>query len=140
MVMDISQTIVLGIKFTMILFKNNMMDDKQFANEYYRKYKEDEFSECSASYAYITYDILNKRGMIHLSKAQKADYMVQATKDYESRQWEPEKEGVPISALLKADAVLNHTHATAINNIAKELALMDLFSTWKQEGRIRIIN
>lgn len=115
------------------------MDDKQFANEYYRKYKEDEFSECSASYAYMTYDILNKHGMIHLSKEQKAGYLAQATRDYESRQWEPEKEEVPISALLKADIVLSHTQTTAINNIAKELALMDLFTTWKEQGRIKII-
>jgi len=116
-----------------------MIDDKQFANEYYRKYRENEFSECSASYAYMTYDILNKRGLIHLSKEQKADYLAQATKDYESRQWESEKQGVSISALLNVGTVFNHTGQTAINNIAKELALMDLFAVWKEQGRIRII-
>ena len=112
------------------------MDDKQFANEYYRKYKEDEFSECSTSYAYMTYDILNKRGMIHLSKEQKSVYMDRAAKECEMELLHTQNH---ISSLLKADVVLSHGSTMTINNKAKELSLMDLFATWKEQGRIRII-
>lgn len=115
------------------------MDEAQFANEYYRKYKEGEFSECSPSYAYMTYDILNKRGMIHLSEVEKDEYRVQAQIEVEMRYSKVKDGPVKISDLLDASTVIGIDETTAVSNIAKGMVILDLFEAWKAEGRTRII-
>lgn len=119
------------------------IQDKSFANEYYRKYLNGEFSAVSLEYAYLVYDTLDKRGMINLSNKQKSAYMeeAQSIRDREiaapaiSR---PERKAQ--NKLMEAylNDMIPREEANLVKCIAKRLALMDIFKTWKASGKTKI--
>lgn len=58
--------------------EQDMIDDKIFCEEYYKKWLNGEFSKASTSYAYMIYDRLERFGKIRLSLEEKKDIFAKA--------------------------------------------------------------
>lgn len=119
------------------------MNDKQFANEYYRKFLNNEFSSVSLSYAHMVYDTLDKQGQIHLNNSKKKEYMGQAQKirdqeisapaiSFEERKAQNRMMEAYLNDLIPMEEV------NLVKSYAKRLALMDVFKGWKEAGKTKI--
>lgn len=119
------------------------MEDKQFVNEYYRKYLNNDFSTVTLEYAYMVYDSLDNRGMMQLPLSKKLDYMkeAQAIRDREisapAITYQERKEQNGLIEMYLNDAV-PFEEAERVRRYAKRLALMDLFKVWKEAGKTKI--
>lgn len=119
------------------------MEDKKFANEYYRKYIANEFSTVSLEYAHWVYDTLDKFDLIVYTVEQKKVYMSEATQIRERQLMVAPadfQEHKNWNRLLKAytEGMLPDEEKKVVINYAKRLALIDLFKTWKMDGKKRI--
>lgn len=119
------------------------MDDKHFANEYYRKYLSKEFSTISLEYAHMVYDILDRFKIIKISKDRKKEFMAEAVKIREHqlqitpmdrderREWNR-----LLASYVNGD--IPEAEQQLVKNYAKRIALMEAFSIWENEGRKKI--
>lgn len=120
------------------------IEDRLFVNEYYRKYLSNEFTNVSLEYAYLVYDSLDKRGMIHLSNSDKNTYMKEA-QGFRDR----ELSFPPVDREDRKDhnrLIENYLNDTIplqelerVKRYAKRMVLMDMFKKWKAEKKLQII-
>jgi len=121
------------------------MEDKMFANEYFRKYLNGELSNISMEYAYLVYDTLDKRGMIGLSNKKKTTYMEEAQRIRDREIAAPPvsfSERKAQNKLMEAylNDMIPREEANLVKCIAKRLALMDILKTWKATGITKIFD
>jgi len=120
------------------------MEDKNIANEYYRKYINKEFSFVSPEYAHWIYDILDKFQLISYSVDQKKKFMEEAQglrlHILNEQSIAHVQEYKEVKQLL-ADYAKNEIPISEkkwVINCAKRIALLDLFKVWKGAGKKRI--
>lgn len=121
------------------------MNDKLFANEYYRKYLYHEFSLVSLEYAHWVYDTLDRFKLIRYTVAEKKRYMEEAEL---MRQQEIHAPPVDFHKHKEMNRLINayinnlvpESEKQLVKQYAKRLALMDLFKRWKEQGRNRIFD
>ena len=116
------------------------MDDKQFCNEYYRKYLNQEFSTVTMEYAYMVYDILDRLRIIQLSVQEKNKYFAEAQKIREQELSAPAisfSERKDQNKLMEAylNDEIPQTEQQLVKNYAKRLVLFDMFKAWKEHQR-----
>lgn len=119
------------------------IDEKQFANEYYRKWLNNEFSAVSLEYAHQVYDVLDHRGIIQLPKEEKDKYFSQSQ---EIRQKELSAPAINrdekkdhkklIDAYLKNQVPV--PEKKLLQHYAKRLVLLDYFKTLKEDKKTKI--
>jgi hypothetical protein len=119
------------------------MNDKLFANEYYRKYLNHEFSSVSLSYAYMVYDTLDKHGQIQLTNSKKKEYMDKAQKERDKEIAAPAismQEKKSQNKMMEAylNDIVPIEEVNLVKSYAKRLALLDLFKVWKEAGKLKI--
>jgi len=120
------------------------MNDKNFANEYYRKYLNNEFSLVSLEYAHLIYNTLDKFKLIRYTVARKKEYMVEAQelrlKELNGTSISDFREHQEITKLLQlyTKEEVPEPEKKLLINYAKRLALLDLFKFWKGQNRKRI--
>lgn len=121
------------------------MDDKLFANEYYRKYLNYEFSAVSLEYAHWVYDTLDRFKLIRYTVAEKKQYMEEAELIRQKEIHAPPVDFHKHKEMNKLiEAYINNlvpeSEKQLVKQYAKRLALMDLFKKWKEQGRNRIFD
>lgn len=121
------------------------MQDKTFANEYYRKYLDKDFSSVSLSYAHMIYDVLDRFDLLQYSVKQKKEYYAKAQKARERELSAPSvdfQERKSNTKLMESyvDGILPSSEIELIKQYAKRLALFDRFDIWKAEGKKIIID
>jgi len=119
--------------------------NREFANEYYRKYLTGEFSSASVEYAYMVYDVLDQQRVIQLTVAKKKEYFDQAQKIREQEIAAPPVSRQEKNELLTLmDSYMNDaipmSEQTLVKSYAKRLALFDYLKKLKEEGRTKIFN
>ncbi len=119
------------------------MQDKQFANEYYKKYLNQDFSSVSLEYAHWVYDILDQFKVIPYSTVQKKAYMAEAVTLRQSEIMAPTadfQKHREMNKLIEAylNKLISESEKQLVINYAKRLALMDLFKKWKEQDRKKI--
>ena len=117
--------------------------DREFANEYYRKYLTGEFSSASVEYAYMVYDVLDQQGAIQLSVAKKKEYFTQAQEIRDREIAAPPVSRQGKSELLNLmDSYMNDavpmSEQSLVKSYAKRLALLDYLRKLKDEGQTKI--
>ncbi|ACU61312.1 hypothetical protein [Chitinophaga pinensis] len=121
------------------------MNDREFANEYYRKFLNKEFSSASLEYAWMVYDVLDKFNLVPLSPDDKKAIFQEAQAKRDSELGAPaidreEKK----NKLNMIDAYLNDQvpvqEQNLVKSYAKRIALLRLFDQWKQAGKHKIFN
>lgn len=117
--------------------------DREFANEYFRKYLTGEFSSASVEYAYMVYDVLDQQGIIQLSVAKKKEYFMQAQDIRDKEIAAPPVTRQEKNELLNLmDSYMNDavpvSEQTLVKSYAKRLALLDYLKKMKEEGKTKI--
>ncbi|MBO9151903.1 hypothetical protein ACFOTA_06770 [Chitinophaga sp. GCM10012297] len=118
---------------------------KEFCNEYYKKWLERDFSPVTALYAYMVYDTLDKAGIISLTVEEKKHWFAKAQEQRERELSAPSidrQERKDYNRMM--EAYMNNSvpqeEKDLVKNYAKKLALLDYFSSWKLEGKVKIFD
>ena len=119
------------------------MNDKLFANEYFRKYLHNEYSSVSLSYAYMVYDTLDRHGKIQLTNSKKKEYMEKAQKERDQEIAAPAismQEKKLQNKMIEAyrNDLIPIEEINLVKSYAKRLALMDQFKAWKEAAKTKI--
>lgn len=120
------------------------MNDREFVNEYYRKFLDKEFSSASLEYAWMVYDVLDKFKMIPFTVDQKKEifHEAQTIRDRELSAPTTDREEKK-SNMNMIEAYLNDAvpiqEQNLVKSYAKRIALLTLFKDWKSSGKKKIL-
>lgn len=117
--------------------------DREFANEYFRKFLTGEFSTISVQYAYMVYDVLDRQKVIQLSVKKKKEYFDQAQKNRDQEIALPPASRQEKNEMLNLmDSYMNDavpmSEQALVKSYAKRLALLDYMKKLKEEGQTKI--